>query len=162
MNTSTAAIIVCSDRAFRGEYEDTAGLALYDWLHANSFRCSPPTIVPDDKDVIIETLKSQMAHDLLIFVGGTGLSPRDVTPQTLALACEYEIPGVGEFLRSESLKVTPNALLSRCGAWVIEQKLVLALPGSKKAAFEMISMLGDMLPRLLRALGNACDHSGAL
>lgn len=158
MNVFKAAVIVCSDRSFRGEYEDTAGRAIHHWLEEHSFECSLPTIIPDDKEAIAASLRASLAHDVLIFVGGTGLSPRDITPQTIAAICDYEIPGVGEYLRAESLKITSNALLSRCGAWVVQQKLVLALPGSKRAALEMMNMLADMLPRLLRALRNDCTH----
>ncbi len=154
-----AAVIVCSDRSSRGEYEDSAGASVQNWLKERDYHCDAPTIVPDDQDAIASALKESLAcADVAIFVGGTGLSPRDVTPQTLTQLCDYEIPGVGEYLRFESLKITPTALLSRCGAWTSQQKLILALPGSQKAALEMMMMLDDLLPRLIRGLTNTCKH----
>lgn len=158
MSLGTIKVIVCSDRASRGEYEDSAGVSVQGWLKERDFSCDAPIIIPDDAQEIGLALNASLSCSAVIFVGGTGLSPRDVTPQTLAQLCDYEIPGVGEYLRSESLKITPTALLSRCGAWAIQQTLVLALPGSRKASLEMMTMLADLLPRLIRGLTNTCKH----
>ena len=88
---------------------------------------------------------------------GTGLGPRDITPQVLDGACDYGIPGFGELLRQGSLKYSLNAYLSRCGGWVKGRTLVLALPGNPKAVVEQLDILADLLPHALKSLQGKCD-----
>lgn len=155
-----AHVIVCSDRSFNGTYEDQSGPAAKAWLTEKKFETTGPTVVPDDANVLSETVLSAIAAgtDLVVISGGTGLSPRDITPQTLDRLCDYNIPGFGELLRAESLKYSLNAYLSRCGGWVKDQRLVLALPGNPKAVVEQLGILEGLLDHAMKAVHNECAH----
>lgn len=155
----TCAIVVCSDRARAGVYEDASGPAARKWLEAKGWNVAGVHVIPDDpqrlKEVVSESAES--AH-MIVISGGTGIGERDITPQTLASLCDFEIPGVGEILRAESMKITPNGWLSRCGAWVLRRRLVLALPGNPKAVVEQLGILESMIPKAMRALAGTCEH----
>jgi molybdenum cofactor synthesis domain-containing protein len=153
-------VIVSSDRASDGTYEDRAGPAAAEWLAARGFDVLAKTVVPDEIPALREQLEVDVARGarLVVISGGTGLGPRDVTPQMLDAACDYAIPGFGELLRAESLKYSKNAYLSRCGGWVKERALVLALPGNPKAVVEQLAILEDLLPHALDSLRGACKH----
>lgn len=152
-----AAVLVFSDRAAAGTYEDRSGPAAVAWLIAHGFEVSPSCVLPDDPKVIKDAVLTRLSdHDLLVCSGGTGITPRDLTPQTLYSFCEYEIPGIGELLRRESMAITSHAAFGRGGAWVKQQKLILALPGNPKAVTEQLTMLTDILTPALLALKGQC------
>jgi molybdenum cofactor synthesis domain-containing protein len=155
-----AAVIVTSDRAHAGTYDDQAGPAAVRWLAAKGFDLIDKVVIPDDGATIVDTLVAMVDKkvDLVVTSGGTGLSPRDVTPQALDRACDYHVPGIGELLRQESLKYSLNAYLSRCGGWVKERTLVLALPGNPKAVTEQLDILAELLPHALSAVRGECKH----
>ena len=146
----TARIITLSDKGSRGERSDTAGPAAAEMLKAAGFDVTGIDVLPDEKDLIISRLKELAGStDLIITTGGTGLAPRDVTPEATLAVIDREVPGIAEAMRAASLKKTPNAVLSRGMAGIRGNSLIINLPGSEKAARENIEVL---LPALAHAL----------
>jgi cyclic pyranopterin monophosphate synthase len=136
-NEISAAVVVCSDKISSGVGEDKAGKAIIEKLQNFGVRIGSYSIIPDDFDTIQELAKSLSTQNrLVIFTGGTGMSPRDVTPQALTPLFEREIPGVVEAIRGYGQQRTPFSMLSRSVAGTIGTSLVLALPGSTKGAAE--------------------------
>lgn len=159
-----AAVIVCSDRARAGLYDDESGPAAAGWLEAHGFPAAAPRVVPDEPVELERAVDAalSLSAQLVVVSGGTGLGPRDITPQTLDRICDYPIPGFGELLRRESLKYSLNAYLSRCGAWVKGRTLVLGLPGNPKAVREQLDILSDLLPHALKSLDGKCKDRRAV
>lgn len=159
-NGLKAAVIVTSDRASAGTYADESGPAAAEWLEARGYALLHTVVVADDQNAVVNALLSALDHkaDLVVTSGGTGLGPRDVTPQALDRACDYHVPGIGELLRRDSLKYSLNAYLSRCGGWVKERTLILALPGNPKAVVEQLDILADILPHALASVRGECKH----
>src|SRR5437764_786169 len=127
----TAGIITVSDRASGGQYEDLGGPAVKAFAEKEGWEVLAEAVVPDDLQRIQETIRS-FSHQgcgLILTTGGTGIAARDVTPEAIRAIMRLEIPGFGEVMRAESMKMTPNGLLSRSLGAVVEQSLVLALPG---------------------------------
>ncbi len=148
----TFGVLTMSDKGSRGEREDTSGPFLLKLLAEQGFQQKVYTIVPDRVESIKETLISWVDEekvDLIITTGGTGVAPTDVTPEAMLDVIEKEIPGMAEAMRAESLKKTPNAVLSRGKAGIRKNSLIINLPGSEKAARENIAVL---LPCLAHAL----------
>ena len=147
-----ASVIVCSDTISAGKKEDKAGKAIIKKLKECEVSIGEYTIIPDEKDIIAEKAitNSQKDFDLIIFTGGTGLSPRDVTPETLTPLFERQIPGIEEAIRSYGQTRTPYAMLSRSAAGIINNTLVLALPGSTKGAEESMEAI---FPAVLHIYG---------
>lgn len=147
-----ASVIVCSDTISAGTKEDRAGKAIIDQLKACKVSIGEYTIIPDEKDIIQEKAltNSQKDFDLIIYTGGTGLSPRDVTPEALLPLLERRIPGIEEAIRSYGQERTPFAMLSRSVAGVINNTLVLALPGSTNGAKESMEAI---FPAILHIYG---------
>ncbi len=133
-----AAVVVCSDTIFKEKKEDRAGKAVIAMLEKFRLKDVFYTIIPDEKNQIQTQLKNlvQQQFDLVLFVGGTGLSPRDVTPESVSELIEREIPGIVEAARHYGQQRTPYAMLSRGVAGYLSQTLVLTLPGSTKGAIE--------------------------
>lgn len=155
-----AAIIVSSDRAYEGTYQDQSGPAATRWLTSHGFTVVKSRVLADDPAMLQHAVSDLVMEEipLIVISGGTGLGPRDITPQTLDQVCDYGIPGFGEILRRESLKYSLNAYLSRGGGWVKGRSLILALPGHPKAVVEQLSMLEDLLPHALKAVAGTCNH----
>lgn len=131
------AIITCSDT--RSEAEDTAGQALVSLINQNDWEVASYRLVKDDFDSIAASIVEAVdtiEADIVLTCGGTGLSPRDVTPEATASVCERNVPGIAEAMRAYSLKITPNAMLSRAVAMQRGKTVVINFPGSKKAAIE--------------------------
>jgi molybdenum cofactor synthesis domain-containing protein len=156
----TAVVIVSSDRAHQGVYQDQTGPAAQSWLEDHGFHIKKLLVVPDLEERLLDALENSHQDDvsLIVVSGGTGIGPRDRTPQVVNRYADYEIPGFGEFLRMESHQLTPKAYISRCGAWVIGSQLILALAGSPKATREQLEILKNLLPLALDALRDQCDH----
>lgn len=137
-----AAILTISDKGHRGEREDRSGPALAAWLTERQVEVVFTRLLADEVDVIsaqlINWVKSA-ACDLILTTGGTGVSPRDVTPEATRAVLEREIPGIGEAMRAASLAKTPFAMLSRAVAGVRGQTLIVNLPGSPAGAVENIA-----------------------
>jgi molybdopterin adenylyltransferase len=141
-------IITISDRASAGEYEDLGGPALKEAAQKNGWQVLSEVIVPDDAERIQETIRS-FSHQgcgLILTTGGTGVGPRDVTPEAIRAIMRVEIPGFGEMMRAESMKITPNSILSRSLAAVVDLSLVIALPGKPSGAVECLSFVAGAIP----------------
>jgi molybdenum cofactor synthesis domain-containing protein len=145
-------ILTVSDRSARGERPDASGPALIEDVEVRGWQVVWDDIVPDEARVLEEIL-AQWADsgqlDVILTTGGTGFSPRDVTPEATLAVIERQAPGLAETMRAESLKITPHAMLSRAVAGIRGRTLIVNLPGSPKAACEN---LGFIAPVLLHAV----------
>jgi molybdenum cofactor synthesis domain-containing protein len=142
MTPIRAAILTLSDKGSRGERVDGSGPALTAWLAERGVRTVYAQVIADEYDQIVEVLSDWSDRDiadLILTTGGTGVSPRDVTPEATAQVCGRMIPGIGELMRLESLKITPMAALSRSVAGIRKQSLIINLPGSPKGALENLA-----------------------
>ena len=159
----SAAVIISSDRAHIGTYEDHSGPAATGWLMERDFHVLDKRVVPDDADALRDALADfvDQSVELIVISGGTGLGHRDVTPQVLDETCDYQVPGFGELMRQGSLQYSLNAYLSRCGGWVKGRSLVLALPGNPKAVTEQLGILESLLPHALKSLHGECHDRRA-
>jgi molybdopterin adenylyltransferase len=157
-----AAILTVSDAGARGERPDESGDLIAARLAGLPASVVSRAIVPDDAPAITgAVLDAASACDLLVITGGTGLAPRDVTPQTLRPLLDYEVPGLAEAMRARGLASTPHAMLSRQVAGVRGQCLVLALPGSPRGVDESLDAVWSALPHGLRLLRGERDaHAG--
>lgn len=133
-----ALIVTVSDRASAGVYEDRTGPAVAELLVARGYEVMGPRVVPDERPEIEAALTAAAEGDvaLVLTCGGTGFSPRDVTPEATAAVCERMVPGLPEAMRAASAAVTDRAWLSRATAGIVGRTLVVNLPGSPRAATE--------------------------
>ncbi len=152
--TFTAAVVTVSDRGFAGQREDASGPALCDFLRDHGYDVVATAIVPDEQALIAAVLKRQVAAGvaLVLTTGGTGFSPRDVTPEATAAVCERMAPGIPEAMRAASMAITPRACLSREVAGIAGRTLIVNLPGSPKAAIENIQAVIDPIAHGLKIL----------
>src|SRR5213082_4226640 len=141
-------IITISDRASAGHYEDLGGPALREAAQKEGWQVLSEAIVPDDAERIKQTIRSfsKQGCGLILMTGGTGIGPRDVTPEAVRAIIRVELPGFGEVMRAESMKITPNAILSRNLAAVIDHALVIALPGKPSGAVECLGFVQGAIP----------------
>ncbi len=161
----TAAVITVSDKGYRGEREDTSGPNLCRLLEERGFSVSHSAIVPDDGEMIKAELKKcsdELGIALVLTTGGTGFSPRDITPEATMEVVERPTPGIPEAMRAESMKITPRGCLSRSAAGIRGRSLIVNLPGSKKAAEEnLLAVLGPIAHGLEMLLGEgSADCAG--
>ena len=147
----TAAILTVSDRASSGVYDDASGPALAAFLAEKGFDVVATALVPDERSGIEVALRTWVADDIALVVttGGTGFSPRDVTPEATLAVCERLAPGIPEAMRALSMQVTHRAMLSRAQAGIYKRTLIVNLPGSRKAVEECLSFV---LPELLHGI----------
>ena len=143
-----AGIITVSDRASARDYADLGGPALKKFAEECSWQVLAEAVVPDDLKKIQETIRSFAAQGcgLILTTGGTGIAERDVTPEAIRGIMRVELPGFGEVMRAESMKITPNAILSRNLAAVVDGALVIALPGKPSGAVECLGFVKDAIP----------------
>ena len=142
----TAAVITVSDKGSRGERVDTSGPALCLLLEERGFSVVHKALIPDETEQIrSELLKcaDELKISLILTTGGTGFSPRDVTPEATKAVIERETPGIPEVMRAESMKITPRGCLSRSAAGIRGGSLIINLPGSEKAAKENLLFVID-------------------
>ncbi len=129
------AVITVSDRAFRGEYADRSGPAVRDLLRLHKPDAEITLeLVPDEKKPLRQALEKHLQCDYILTTGGTGISPRDITPEVTAALCEKELPGISEWLRRESQAETPFAVFSRSYCGIKGKTIIINLPGSVKGA----------------------------
>jgi len=144
-----AAILTLSDKGARGEREDRSGPALEAWLAERGVTVLHAEIVPDELDIIyvkLEGWADSGAFDLILTTGGTGVSPRDVTPDATGKIVEREIPGFGEVMRRTSMEKTPHAMISRAIAGIRNRTLIINLPGSPGGAVENLAAVWPAVP----------------
>lgn len=150
-----AVVITVSDKCTTGERQDTSGPAIREMLEETGYTVIHAVTVPDEKEQIADAMRHacDILHaDLVISTGGTGLSPRDVTPEATRLVVELEIPAIPQAMLYSSLAITPRAMLSRAAAGTRGGSLVINLPGSEKAARENLGAVIATLERALRML----------
>src|SRR5262249_2406935 len=143
-----AGIITISDRASAGDYDDVGGPALKKVAQKIGWHVLAEAIGPDETIRIQQTIRSfwEQGCGLSLTTGGTGIGPRDVTPEAIRAIMRVELPGFGEVMRAESMKITPNAILSRNLAAVVDHALVIALPGKPAGAVECLSFVQGAIP----------------
>ncbi len=141
-------ILTISDRASGGDYADLGGPALKKFAEDCGWQVQSEAIIPDEITRIQETIRAFSAQGcgLILATGGTGIAARDVTPEAIRAIMRVELPGFGEAMRMESLKITPNAILSRSLAAVVNQSLVVALPGKPSGAVECLGFIVGAIP----------------
>ena len=149
----TAAVIILSDRAFEGAYEDKSGPVVKEFLEKNGYEVKETILLPDGKEKLSKELKrlaDQRQINVIFTSGGTGFSVRDLTPEATREVCDREVPGIPEALRAYSLTITKHAMLSRQTAGIRGRTLIINLPGSPKACKEELEYL---LPSLKHGIG---------
>lgn len=148
----SVAILTISDTCAQGNREDASGRTIAEMLAEDEFEVRDKKIVPDDFEAITDALKGfcDGAVDVVLTTGGTGLGPRDVTPEATASVCQRMAPGFGEIMRAEGLKKTNRAILSRGTAGVRDRTLIVNLPGSPKAVRESLDAILDVLPHAVK------------
>ena len=157
---SRAHVITVSDGAFHGSRADASGSALIRILQANHFDVSGPVVVPDERQLITAAIVAAVdaGSDLIVTTGGTGLGPRDVTPQATEAALDYEVRGIGETMRRAGMESTPMAALSRGIAGVRGRTLIINVPGSPKGAMESLEAVMPLLSHALALLHGDTEH----
>jgi molybdopterin adenylyltransferase len=157
-----AAVLTVSDRASAGAMADESGPAVHRLLAEAGFEVSEVAVVPDERARIAEFLEAAaLAHELVVTTGGTGLGPRDVTPEATRPLLDYEVPGLAELMRAEGLRSTPMAALSRSLAGVRGRSLIINLPGSVRGATESLAAIVPVLRHAVGLLSGDAGHPAA-
>ncbi len=157
----TAIVVTVSDRSARGERPDESGPVVWGMLEDAGFQVLRLALVPDERREIENALiEGALAADLVVTTGGTGFSPRDVTPEATAAVCERMAPGIAEAMRLHSLQITSLAMLSRAAAGIRGRSLIVNLPGSPRAARENLEAVIGALPHGIDMLRGG-DHPKA-
>ena len=149
-----AGIITVSDRASRGLYDDLGGPALKKAAGDYGWSVAAESLVPDERRDIQNAIRDHIAKgcNLILTTGGTGVALRDVTPEAVREIAVRELPGFGEVMRAESMKITKNAILSRALAVVVDKALVICLPGKPSGAVECLSFVVGAIPHCVEVL----------
>jgi molybdopterin adenylyltransferase len=147
-NKIVVGVITVSDRASQGIYDDLGGPAVKKKAAEYGWEVLAEAIVPDDSVKIQETIRALSAQGcgLILTTGGTGAARRDVTPEAIRAIMRIELPGFGEVMRAASLKLTPNAIISRCMAAIVDRSLVVALPGKPQGAVDCLGFVAASIP----------------
>jgi molybdenum cofactor synthesis domain-containing protein len=145
-----AAILTLSDKGSRGEREDKSGEVIRNMLNDIEAVITKYEVIPDEKDLIIQKLYAFAEDaDIIVTTGGTGVGPRDVTPEATRVVIEKELPGFAEAMRMEGLKHTPRAMGSRAVAGIYKQTLIINLPGSPKGVAENLAVVLHVIPHTI-------------
>ena len=149
-----AAVLTIRDKGTQGLRDEKSGPAVADFLQKNGYEVVYTTIIPDEKEQIIEEFKTLVSRNipLIVSTGGTGFSKRDVTPEALMAVCPRMVPGFGEAMRGKSSEITDRAWLSRACAGIADSSVLIALPGSPKAAVENLEAVINPLKHGLEIL----------
>ena len=149
------AILVASDKGSRGERRDESGKVIAEMMRRFRAKVVAYDIVSDDKDIIAKKLKhysDKLKADIVITTGGTGLGPRDVTPEATLSVIERDVPGLAEYMRLEGLKKTRRSILSRGVCGMRKKTLIINLPGSPKGVKESLGLIIDIIPHALHMM----------
>jgi len=158
-----AGILTISDKGSRGERQDKSGEAIHEILSSIDISIINYAIVPDEKELIVEKLvrwAEEDKLDVLFTTGGTGLTPRDVTPEATLSVVDRIVPGFAEAMRAESLRKTPMAMLSRAVVGTRGKCLIINLPGSPKAVRECLEVILPVLPHAVETLRGQAGECG--
>jgi molybdenum cofactor synthesis domain-containing protein len=150
-----AAILTISDSCSKGKRADVSGQTIEDILRENNFEVCDKRIVADETERITAELiyfSDEANVDVVFTTGGTGLGPRDITPEATITICEKMVPGLGELMRLKGLEKTPNATLSRGAVGIRKNTLIINLPGNPKAVRECLGIILDVLPHALKMM----------
>ena len=157
----TFGVLTLSDKGSRGEREDTSGVYIKEQLLADGYELQAYSIIPDQKQIIIDSLiefTDKKKISLIITTGGTGVSPTDVTPEAMMEVIEKEIPGMAEAMRAASMLKTSRAMLSRGKVGIRGESLIINLPGSLKAVRENLEVVLPVIEHALeKILGGTSD-----
>jgi molybdenum cofactor synthesis domain-containing protein len=156
----TAAVVTVSDSCSRGDREDRSGPAISKILQERNFSVIASEVIPDDP-VQIQNVLIRLARlvRFVVTTGGTGIAPRDVTPEATVAVCDRLIEGVAERMRSEGVKKTPFAALSRGVCGVCGKALILNLPGSPTGAVESLEAVAELIPHAIELLSGKTEHT---
>jgi molybdopterin adenylyltransferase len=152
------AILTISDSVSQGANKDASGPALRERCAQLGWEIVAEVVLPDEPDAIRDRLvflADSGAADLILTTGGTGIGPRDITPEATTEACQKLLPGFAELMRAEGRKKTPRAVLSRAVAGIRARSIVVNLPGSPRGAVESLDAVADLLPHALQVMGGA-------
>ena len=155
MTAARVVLITVSDGCFHGIREDTSGKALAEILEAAGFQIVMREVLPDEKEALARRFRDLCdteKPELLVTTGGTGLGPRDVTPEATLSIADRVVPGLGELMRAEGMRQTPRAALSRSLAATRNQTLILNLPGSPKGAKESLQAMLPLIPHAIEIM----------
>jgi molybdenum cofactor synthesis domain-containing protein len=148
-------ILTLSDRSSRGERSDSSGPALAQLIETEGWSVTKQSILPDEESTIREILidwADSAELDVILTTGGTGFSPRDVTPEATRAVVERDAPGLAEAMRAASLKITPHSMLSRIVTGIRKKTLIINLPGSPKGAVENLQVVLPVLSHAIQLL----------
>jgi molybdopterin adenylyltransferase len=156
-------ILTISDKGWRGQRQDKSGEAIRDSLSSLDNHVVKYEVVPDEADIIASKLAQwadEGSLDIILTTGGTGLGPRDVTPEATLSIVDRVVPGLAEAMRAETLKTTPFAMLSRAVAGTRGRCLIINLPGSPKAVRECLEVLLPVIPHAVEIIrGEVTEHA---
>ncbi|MEK6540306.1 MAG: molybdopterin adenylyltransferase [Deltaproteobacteria bacterium] len=161
----TVGILTMSDKGSRGEREDLSGKEIERMIKDLPAEVKAYEIIPDECDIIKAKLvefADKKKLDLILTTGGTGVSPRDVTPEATREIIEKELPGMSEAMRAESLKKTPNAMISRAVCGIRKQTLIINLPGSPKAVRENLSVILPAISHAIEKIKGSTEECGKM
>ena len=159
----TVGILTMSDKGSRGEREDLSGKEIEKVIKKLPAEVRAYDIIPDEANIIKSKIKEfvdKKKLDLILTTGGTGVSPRDVTPEATREVIEKELPGMSEAMRAESLKKTPNAMISRAVCGIRKRSLIINLPGSPKAVRENLAVLLPALSHAIEKIKGSQEECG--
>jgi molybdopterin adenylyltransferase len=152
VNQINVGVVTVSDRASAGVYDDLGGPALASQVEQFGWNVQAEAIVPDEITRIQEAVRAFAAQgcQVILTTGGTGIAPRDQTPEAIRAIMRVELPGFGEIMRAESMKLTPNAILSRSLAAIVDGSLVIALPGKPAGAVDCLKFVAAAIPHAVK------------